>query len=93
MSTKPGNVNMTDTASDIADKIIALINSRPSSPSKDELVAIIGPHVQDEAVAGEVISWELPGDGNFVMKNCTFNRTDTPTHWVVAANGSWKRLA
>ena len=32
---------MTDIASDLADKIMALVNSKPRSPSKDELVGLI----------------------------------------------------
>lgn len=32
---------MTDIASDLADKIMALINSKPRSPAKDELVGLI----------------------------------------------------
>lgn len=32
---------MTDIASDLADQIMALINSKPRSPTKDELVAVI----------------------------------------------------
>lgn len=34
---------MTDIASDLADQIMALINSKPRSPTKDELVAVLAP--------------------------------------------------
>jgi hypothetical protein len=36
---------MTDIASDLADKIMALVNSKPRSPSKDELVAVLRPAI------------------------------------------------
>ncbi len=51
---KTENVDMADIASDLADKIIALINSKPRSPTKDELVGLINasglPHAGDRTV-------------------------------------------